>query len=129
MSFILSSINQSTFNHGHVILICLELPLLKLMWFYLLLDLLNCNDASGTNVLIPSDTLPSPKLGPRWALVFKTAELWGLEGTLPVPNTKRGRWACWSSGMGLRRGTSFSYSIKPASNQPTSWLVRILEHP
>jgi hypothetical protein len=26
-----------------------------------------------------SDTLPSPKLGPKWALVFKTAELWGLE--------------------------------------------------
>jgi hypothetical protein len=27
------------------------------------------------------DALPSPKLGPRWALVSKTTELWGLEGT------------------------------------------------
>ncbi len=29
--------------------------------------------------------------------------------------------------MGLGRGTSFSYLLEPASNQPTSWLVRILE--
>jgi len=40
------------------------------------------------------DVLPSPKLGPRWALVSKTAELWGLEGMLPAFNTKRGRGAC-----------------------------------
>jgi len=41
-----------------------------------------------------NDTLPSPKLGPRWAFVSKTAELWGLEGTLLALNTKRGRGAC-----------------------------------
>jgi hypothetical protein len=34
------------------------------------------------------DALPSPKLGPRWASVFKTTELWGLEGTLPALITK-----------------------------------------
>jgi len=45
-------------------------------------------------------------------------ELWGLEGTLSTLNTKKGRGACWSSGMGLKRGTSFSYSLEPASNQP-----------
>jgi hypothetical protein len=36
-------------DHGHVIIICLKLSLLKLLWFYLLLDLSNYNDASGTN--------------------------------------------------------------------------------
>jgi len=40
------------------------------------------------------DVLSSPKLGPRWALVSKTAELWGLEGMLPALSTKRGRGAC-----------------------------------
>jgi len=40
------------------------------------------------------DTLPSPKLDPRWALAFKRAELWGLEGTFPALSTKRGRGAC-----------------------------------
>jgi hypothetical protein len=53
---------------------------------------------------MPHDALPSPKLGPRWALVSKTAKLWGLEGTLPALSTKRGRGACWSSEMGLGRG-------------------------
>ncbi len=38
--------------------------------------------------------LPSPKLGPRWALVFKTAELWGLEGMFPALSIKRGRGVC-----------------------------------
>jgi hypothetical protein len=52
----------------------------------------------------PCDVLPSPKLGPRWALVSKTMELWGLEGTLQALSTKRGRGACWSSRMGLGRG-------------------------
>jgi hypothetical protein len=28
--------------------------------------------------LIPNDALPSPKLDPRWALVSKIVELWGL---------------------------------------------------
>jgi hypothetical protein len=41
-----------------------------------------------------SDALPSPKLGPIWALVSKTTKLWGLEGMLPSLNTKRGRRAC-----------------------------------
>jgi hypothetical protein len=41
-----------------------------------------------------NDTLPSPKLDPRWALIFKTAKLWGLEGMLPRFNIKRGRGAC-----------------------------------
>jgi len=36
-------------DHGHVILICLKLSLLKLLWFYLLFDLLSYNDVSGTN--------------------------------------------------------------------------------
>jgi len=40
------------------------------------------------------DALPSPKLDPRWALVSKTMKLWGLEGTLPAFNTKRGRGPC-----------------------------------
>jgi len=40
------------------------------------------------------DAFSSPKLGPRWALVSKTVELWGLESTLPALNTKRGRGAC-----------------------------------
>jgi len=40
------------------------------------------------------DALPSPKLGPRWALVFKTAELWGFEGMLAALSTKRGKGAC-----------------------------------
>jgi hypothetical protein len=39
------------------------------------------------------DTLRSPKLNPRWALVFKIVELWGLESMLPVLSTKRGRGA------------------------------------
>jgi hypothetical protein len=40
------------------------------------------------------DVLPSPKLSPRWALVSKTAKVWGLEGTLLALSTKRGRGAC-----------------------------------
>jgi len=79
--------------------------------------------------LVDVDALPSPKLGPRWALVFKTSKLWGLEGTLPAFSIKRGRRACWSSGMGLGRRTRFSYLLEPTSSQPTSWLIRILEHP
>jgi len=35
------------------------------------------------------DTLPSPKLDPRWALVSKTTELWGLKGTLLALSIKR----------------------------------------
>jgi hypothetical protein len=41
-----------------------------------------------------TDVLPSPNLGPRWALVFKTTELWGLEGTFLTLSTKRGRGVC-----------------------------------
>jgi len=67
-------------------------------------------------------SLPSPKLDPRWALVSKPVELWGLEGTLPTLSTKRGRRVCWSFGMGLRRGTSLSYLLELASNEPISWL-------
>jgi len=40
------------------------------------------------------DALPSPKLGPRWALVSKTAELWGLKGTFLAFSSKRGRGVC-----------------------------------
>jgi hypothetical protein len=40
------------------------------------------------------DALPSPKLGPRWALVYKTMKLWGLEGTLPALDTKKAKGAC-----------------------------------
>jgi hypothetical protein len=62
-------------------------------------------------------------------LVFKIVELWGLESMLPVLSTKRGRGAWWSSRMGLGREISFNYLLEPAPSQPTSWLVRILEHP
>jgi hypothetical protein len=43
---------------------------------------------------VQADALPSPKLGPRWALVSKTTELWGLKGTLPTFSTKKGKGAC-----------------------------------
>jgi hypothetical protein len=43
---------------------------------------------------IKNDALPSPKLDPRWALVSKTIELWGLEGMLLALSTKKGRRAC-----------------------------------
>ncbi len=43
-------------------------------------------DAKGIKI----NALASPKLGPRWALVSKTAKLWGLEGMLPALNIKRG---------------------------------------
>jgi hypothetical protein len=86
-------------------------------------------DAFYNKKWLPIDALPSPKLGPRWALVFKTTKLWGLEGTFSTLSTKRGRGACWSSEMGLGIGISFSYSLEPASSQPISWLVRILKHP
>jgi len=62
------------------------------------------------------DALPSPKLDPRWALVSKIVELWGLEGMLPTLNTKKGRGVCWSFGMGLGRGTSFNYLLELVSN-------------
>jgi len=39
---------------------------------------------------IKNDALPSPKLDPRWALVSKTTELWGLKGTFLALSTKRG---------------------------------------
>jgi hypothetical protein len=45
-------------------------------------------------ISLATNVLASPELGPRWALVSKTTELWGLEGTLPALNTKRGRGAC-----------------------------------
>jgi hypothetical protein len=56
-------------------------------------------------------------------------ELWGTRGMLPTFSTKGGRGACWGSGIRLVRVTSFSYLLDLASNQPTSWLVPILEHP
>jgi len=45
-------------------------------------------------MVMANDALPSPKLGPRWALVSKTVELWGLEGTFPTLNIKKGRGVC-----------------------------------
>jgi len=48
--------------------------------------------------------------------------LWGLEGMLPALSTKKGRGACRSFEMELGRGTSFSYSLEPAS-KPTNKLV------
>jgi len=50
-------------------------------------------------------------------------------GHAPALSTRRGRGACWSSGMGVGRVTSFTYLLEPASNQPTSWLNHFLEHP
>jgi hypothetical protein len=75
-----------------------------------------------------NDALPSSLLGPSWVQVSQTMELFRTWGTLPALSIKRGRRACWSSEMGLGRGTNFNYLLKPASNQPTSWLVHILEH-
>ncbi len=46
------------------------------------------------NYIIVYDTLPSPKLDPRWALVSKRAKLWGLEGMFLAFSTKRGRRVC-----------------------------------
>jgi hypothetical protein len=75
------------------------------------------------------DELPNFLLDPSWAQVSQTAKLFGTRGTLPALNIKRGRGACWSFGMGLGRGTSFSYLLEPTSKKLTSWLVHILEHP
>ncbi len=41
-------------------------------------------------------------------------------------NTLRGRGACWSSGMGLKRMTSITHSHRSAQNQTTNWLVHNL---
>jgi hypothetical protein len=79
-------------------------------------------------ITIVCDALLSPKLDPRWALVSKTTELWGLKGMFLALSTKRGRGACWSSEIGIGRGTSFSYLLEPAPNQSTSWLIHLLEH-
>ncbi len=69
---------------------------------------------------------------PSWTQVgsksVKQRNCLELGGPLLALSTKRGRGACRSSGMGLGRVTSFGYLLKPASNQPTSWLVHILEH-
>jgi hypothetical protein len=54
--------------------------------------------------------LVRPKLG----LSYSTMELWGIWSTLPTLNTRRDRWACWSSRMGLGRVTSFIYLLEPA---------------
>jgi hypothetical protein len=69
--------------------------------------------------------LVRPKLG----LSYSIAELWGTLGTFPTLSTRRGRGACWSSRIGLRRVTSFTYLLEPASNQLTSGLVHFLERP
>jgi len=87
------------------------------------------NELSSTGASIPSDALPSPKLDPRWALVSKTTELWGLEGMLPALSTKRGRGGVLKLRDGTRKRTSFTYLLELVSNQPTSWLIHILEHP
>jgi hypothetical protein len=68
-------------------------------------------------------SLVRPKLGPSYSI----AEMWGTRGTLPAFNTKRGRRACWSSGIGTRKSDKpylLSYSILH-QNQPTSWLIHI----
>jgi len=52
--------------------------------------ILLCFEIVGGNI----DALPSPKLDPKCALVSKTMELWGLEGTLPALSIRRGRGAC-----------------------------------
>ncbi len=68
-------------------------------------------------------SLVRPKLGPS----YSTAEMWRTRGTLPAFSTKRGKGACWSSGIRIRMSDkpySLSYSILH-QNQPTSWLVHI----
>jgi len=74
------------------------------------------------------DALPSSLLDPSWVQVSQTSKFFGIWGTLPALSIKRGRGACWSSEMGLGKGTSFSYLLKSTSNQPTSWLVQLLKH-
>ncbi len=67
---------------------------LVLVPWYLKLALSGLIELSVVLVFSPNDVLLSPKLSPRWALVSKTTELWGLEGTLPILSTKGGRGAC-----------------------------------
>jgi hypothetical protein len=62
---------------------------------------------------------------PRVQLCHKV-EVWGLEGSLPALDTKRGRGACWGSGIRLGRGTSYLVIRSCIQNQPTSWLELIL---
>jgi hypothetical protein len=40
------------------------------------------------------DALPSPLLDPSWVRRNHKVELFGIWGTLPASNTKRGRGAC-----------------------------------
>jgi hypothetical protein len=75
-----------------------------------------------------TDAFSSSLLDPSWVQVSQTMELFGTRGTLPTLSIKSDREACWNFGMGLKRGTSFSYLLEPASNQPTSWLIHIFEH-
>jgi hypothetical protein len=59
-------------------------------WYKELLEPLSF-DPCNHSLNIEDDAFPSPKLDPRWALIYKTMELWGLEGTFPTLSTKRGR--------------------------------------
>jgi hypothetical protein len=55
-----------------------------------------------------NDTLPSPLLDLSWVQKSHTMELFGTWGTLLASSTKRGRRACWSFEIRLRRGTNFT---------------------
>ncbi len=48
----------------------------------------------------------------------QTTELFEVRGTFPTLSTRRGKGACWSSGMGLGRVTSFS--ITHSNMHPTN---------
>jgi hypothetical protein len=61
-----------------------------------------------SSICATCDVLPNPLLDPSWVQINQTTEMFGTWGTLLALNTKRGRGACWSSGMGLGRGTSFT---------------------
>jgi hypothetical protein len=54
------------------------------------------------------DVLPSPLLDPNWIQKNHIVKLFGIWGTLLASSTKRGRRACWSFGIRLGGGTSFT---------------------
>jgi hypothetical protein len=60
-----------------------------------------------------------PKLpnGLKCESKLKTVEKQGVEARSLARSTLRGRRACWSFGMGLRRVTNINYSHGPAQNQ------------
>jgi hypothetical protein len=59
---------------------------------------------------------PNSSKGSNVSPSKKTTEEGGVEARSLAHNTLRGRGACWSSGMGLGKLTSFTHSHGPAHN-------------